>query len=316
MNYDNYFPFNNKIFYLFSTKFFNNNSIVIKMSVLNFLTQGGMGSIGGDLTETDKKQLKTLAKLFGESVRQIARERRIAISVLTVWNANYLFSAIDKARIYFIFVNTSQMTTLRFNDLRQKNNVDLKRLLNQIRLDVGEPIFGFQLPISMLKEDETGDLSIINDIATNYIDNVISDYKEVTKAQVKKVDDQFCFIIMSFSNNPTLKDFYEKAIKPVVTKLGYRCERIDEQEFNGKIMEKIIENIKVARFIVADLTESRPNCYYELGIAHAFEKSVIHIANSEEDIHFDIKDFNFIIYSRIDELKERLKERILKTIKS
>jgi hypothetical protein len=65
---------------------------------------------------------------------------------------------------------------------------------------------------------------------------------------------------------------------------------------------------------VADLTEARPNCYYELGVAHTLRKEVIHLAYSSNDIHFDVRDFNFILYSRIDILAQKLHERILATV--
>jgi hypothetical protein len=129
-------------------------------------------------------------------------------------------------------------------------------------------------------------------------------------------DPLLCFAIMSFSKNPVLADFYEKAIKPTIADLGYRCERLDEQHFNGRITERIVRNLRAARFVVADLTEARPNCYYELGVAHSLRKEVIHLAYSGDPgaIHFDIKDFNFIVYSRIDELAASLRERVLATV--
>lgn len=128
------------------------------------------------------------------------------------------------------------------------------------------------------------------------------------------IDETLCFVIMSFSGSPRLKDFYSKAVKPTVQKLGYRCERVDEQHFNGSIREQVLANIRCARFVIADMTEARPNCYYELGIAHALGKDVIHISNDSNDIHFDIKDFNFIVYQTIDELKSRLRDRIEHTL--
>ncbi len=65
---------------------------------------------------------------------------------------------------------------------------------------------------------------------------------------------------------------------------------------------------------MADVTEARPNCYYELGIAHALGKEVIHLANDSADIHFDIKDFNFILYSRVTDLQQKLEQRIAATV--
>lgn len=131
---------------------------------------------------------------------------------------------------------------------------------------------------------------------------------------VDDIDSTLCFVIMSFSGNSRLREAYTRAVKPAVEQLGYRCERADEQQFNGSIRDRIMSNIQRARFIIADMTEARPNCYYELGIAHALGKEVIHIAGDKNDIHFDINDFNFIVYGTAADLKKRLRERIEGTI--
>jgi len=83
-----------------------------------------------------------------------------------------------------------------------------------------------------------------------------------------------------------------KAIKPTIESLDYRCERIDEQEFNGSIRGHILQNIRQARFIIANVTQGRPNCYYKLGVAYPLGKEVIHLNNSAKDIHLDRRDFN------------------------
>jgi hypothetical protein len=123
-------------------------------------------------------------------------------------------------------------------------------------------------------------------------------------------EDNVAFIIMSFSDNAQSKDAYDLAIKPTVLKKGLNCIRVDEIEHNRRITDKILENIKKSRLIIADLSEQRPNCYYELGYAHALGKEVIHIIRQNEVIHFDVKDYNFIIYESVSELKERLTKRL------
>lgn len=140
------------------------------------------------------------------------------------------------------------------------------------------------------------------------------DNKEELEKQFPSIDDNAAFVIMSFSEDKALNDTYELGIKSIITKCGYNCIRVDEIEHNRRITEKVIECIKKAKFIVADLTEQRPNCYYELGFAHALEKEVIHVIKENEIIHFDIKDYNFIIYTSIRELTKRLEERIIKTV--
>lgn len=124
----------------------------------------------------------------------------------------------------------------------------------------------------------------------------------------------FCFVVMAFGGNPALQDHYELAIRPTVEEFDLDCVRVDELDYNGKITEKIIGLIRNAHFVIADLTEERPNCYYELGYAHALNKVVIHTVNKESPIHFDVKDYNFIVYTRVQELADRLRKRIEATL--
>jgi len=139
--------------------------------------------------------------------------------------------------------------------------------------------------------------------------------KENLEKEFPTAKGNFAFVIMSFSDNKMLNDCYELAIKPVVKECGFECIRVDEIEHNRRITDKVIECILHAKFIIADLTEQRPNCYYELGFSHAHGKDVIHIIHEKEPIHFDIKDYNFIVYPSVSELKVRLKDRIINTIK-
>jgi TIR domain len=58
-----------------------------------------------------------------------------------------------------------------------------------------------------------------------------------------------------------------------------------------------IDFIKTADVVVCDLTTANPNCLYELGLAHAFNKPTIAIAaRTAPPIPFDIANLNLIIY--------------------
>ena len=122
----------------------------------------------------------------------------------------------------------------------------------------------------------------------------------------------YCFVIMSFGEDSALQDCYELVVRPVVENLGLDCVRADEIQHNQRITDMVIDKIRDAAFIIVDLTDERPNCYYELGYAHALGKHVIHIAEEQTAIHFDVKDYNFILYSRsrMRELRTQLRKRI------
>ena len=282
------------------------------MSALTFLTSGGMASIGGDLPQEEHKKMNKPAQLFGKYVRELALINGIPASAVNVVQAGFLMAAKDKVNALFIFAESLDGTKIHYQDLSKFGVIPLEKLTNDVRMQVGNPIFEFSIPLEGLENEQLIE-QYSQKAAALYINNILKQFQKESESE-GEIDSKLCFVIMSFSNNPQLQDFYEMAIKPTIEEFGFICERVDEQEFNGSIKDKILQNIRKAKFIVADVTEARPNCYYELGIAHALSKNVIHIANTSDDIHFDINDFNFIIYSRVAELKERLKSRIESTV--
>lgn len=132
------------------------------------------------------------------------------------------------------------------------------------------------------------------------------------KQSTVKVNEKLCFIIMPFTDK--LNPIYESIIKPVIKDLKLECLRADEIFTSKPIIEDIWDNIKKARFLIADLTERNPNVFYELGLAHALNKEVILLTQDINDVPFDLRHFRIIVYqdsiSGADKLKSTLKDFI------
>lgn len=125
----------------------------------------------------------------------------------------------------------------------------------------------------------------------------------------------FCFVVMSFSNNPVLETYYEEGVKKVVESHNIRCVRVDQEIFDGSITGRIRHNIDCARIVIVDTTEDKPNCYFEAGYAVAKSKDIIWMrlnapSLTKVNIEFDIKDYPHILYTTLADLRERLSERI------
>lgn len=116
------------------------------------------------------------------------------------------------------------------------------------------------------------------------------------------------FVIMKFGD-ALLDSAYEGVIRPVIKSFGLSSLRVDEVENSGKISEQILEGIASSKYVLADLTGERPNCYYECGFAHALGKELILTINSKEKIHFDLADHRFISWSTEAELRQALMRR-------
>lgn len=119
----------------------------------------------------------------------------------------------------------------------------------------------------------------------------------------------FVFVLMPFL--PEFNDIYHLGIKQACIDSGAYCERVDEQFFQGTILDRIYNQISKADVIVADMTGRNPNVFYETGYSHALGKNVILLTQKAEDIPFDLKKYPHIIYGgKITELKDKLTIRI------
>jgi len=51
----------------------------------------------------------------------------------------------------------------------------------------------------------------------------------------------------------------------VTGELGYECHRVSEENAEGRILPEILERIGRSAFVLVDLTELRPNVFYDSG---------------------------------------------------
>ena len=146
----------------------------------------------------------------------------------------------------------------------------------------------------------------------------------LAKTAERSATGQFAFIIMSF--NPKVDFLYRDALVPAVTDCDLQPYKVDEEEFDGTISEAILDKIRKCRVVVADLTDERPNCYFELGYAIALGKPAILAARKDHDprrdlrkpddpkVHFDLDSHKISYWVREDlnELRKQLAMRIKK----
>jgi len=71
----------------------------------------------------------------------------------------------------------------------------------------------------------------------------------------KKIESNQCFVAMSFGEGMTA--VYEDGIKPAVEETGCQPVRVDFEDFNERIDDRIIAGIRKSRFLVADFTGHR-----------------------------------------------------------
>jgi hypothetical protein len=138
----------------------------------------------------------------------------------------------------------------------------------------------------------------------------------IENLQNSAIDSKQVFIAMWFDS--TMKDFYEKGIKPAVEEAGYTAVRIDLKEFNNKICDELIAEIKRSKFLVADFSGLRSGVFFEAGFAKGLGREVIFTVG-QADVeklkeHFDTRQYNHIVYDSPEDLRKKLYNRIGATI--
>jgi hypothetical protein len=102
--------------------------------------------------------------------------------------------------------------------------------------------------------------------------------------------------------------------------------RIDKEHPLDDIVGRIKSEIQRAHFVIADLTDERPSCYFEAGYSEALGRPTIYVASSESvlspghqtRIHFDIHmNVNFFtnhreLTDKVRSVIEKNKERLFK----
>ena len=118
------------------------------------------------------------------------------------------------------------------------------------------------------------------------------------------------FIIMPMAKEKPLYVDVNDTIKSVAAEHGIHAFRIDDDQSNERITDRILDSIDNARHIVADLTDSRPNVFFEAGYALGIGKIPVFIAAEGTKLEFDIKDYPIIFFKNQRELKEKLSSRL------
>lgn len=77
-------------------------------------------------------------------------------------------------------------------------------------------------------------------------------------------------------------------IGPAADSCGFEAVRADQISEPGLITTQVIQHIIDDPLVIADLTGSNPNVFYELAIRHAIRRPLVQIIQKDEKIPFDV----------------------------
>lgn len=136
-----------------------------------------------------------------------------------------------------------------------------------------------------------------------------------------------CFVIMGFGRKTDfetgrlldLDNVYHNLIKPAVESMGLKCLRADDIVHSGAIDTPMFDQLYNADIVIADISASRPNVFYQLGIRHALRPQTTVIIGEEKTRYpFDSDHSAIMRYAYSDEFDvdecERFKRVLIDTV--
>lgn len=145
----------------------------------------------------------------------------------------------------------------------------------------------------------------------------VDGWKRVAELRRDTGEGRLAFVAMSF--DPKLNDAFEHGIRPAIEDdCGYSALRVDRVHYNDKIDDRILADLRRARFVVADVTMHKQGVYFEAGFGLGLGRQVIYTCRRDDigNAHFDTRQYNHILWETPEDLRESLANRIRATIGS
>lgn len=127
-----------------------------------------------------------------------------------------------------------------------------------------------------------------------------------------------CFVIMPFGQQGSkdkahYDEVYEHVIKRALEPIGIECVRADRMGYSGEITTEVLRQLHDAELVLADLSDSKPNVFYELGYRHALRKPTIMIRDDIDDLPFNVSTRGMILYTLtvpvLDHARDEIRRR-------
>lgn len=124
-----------------------------------------------------------------------------------------------------------------------------------------------------------------------------------------------CFVIMPFKIE--LQEIYDVIREAIEEELNFSCQRADDNLGAGYVMDTVLRGIGESEFVIADITDSNPNVFYELGIAHMVKsvEKVIILRQTIQPVPFDLSPFRYIDYQQSISGAKQLRDKLIRAIK-
>jgi hypothetical protein len=108
------------------------------------------------------------------------------------------------------------------------------------------------------------------------------------------------------------RKIYDRLIVPALNRAGYEVTRADSELDQQNVLKDVVRGIAMADLVIADLTSRNPNVLYELGLSHALGRNTVLLAQSMDEVPFDLRSYRIVRYSTEFDEAENLASQLEK----
>lgn len=118
------------------------------------------------------------------------------------------------------------------------------------------------------------------------------------------------FVVMQFTQ--PFNELWKSVVEPICKSKGIEAKRADDDYGPGMIIADVVARIRESAVVIAEITPTNANVYYEVGYAHALGKPTILIAEKGTKLPFDISGFRVLMYENSIDGKAKFEEGLIK----
>jgi len=181
------------------------------------------------------------------------------------------------------------------------------KVLQKLSADLGMAPFEFSRTHWAIKDVDLFEVLFRNQMAD------LPTPKVFKLENLEGVDDNLLSVMMPFHKK--FDDVYS-TIRGAAKAADLICLRADDIWKNETVIQDVVSLINHSRIVICDCTGKNPNVFYEAGIAHTLGRDVILIAQSENDVPFDVSHIRHVIYQNTDEGRKQLTTRLRQRIQT
>jgi len=102
-----------------------------------------------------------------------------------------------------------------------------------------------------------------------------------------------------------------ETINQALTEVWWKVRRADQVSYPRLVTDLILKEILTSDLVVADLTNSNPNVFYEVGLAHTLGNDLL-LLTQDKEIPFDLKNEQTIFYDagQLPDLKKAIQQSV------